>query len=183
MIAVAHTCVMASADLLLHPVRIRIVQALLDGSELPTGELTARLGDIPVATLYRHVAKLSAGGVLTVTGETRVRGAVERRYALDFPNAVVTPETLRTMSTGQHQQAFTVFVATLLADFDRYLDRPEVDLVRDGVSYSQVALWLSDDELDELRRELAESLTARMANKRSSRRPRRMLTTILMPDR
>lgn len=61
MIAVAHTCGMASDDLLLHPVRIRIVQALLDGSELTTGELTARLGDIPVATLYRHVAKLSAG--------------------------------------------------------------------------------------------------------------------------
>lgn len=173
---------MASADLLLHPIRFRVVQALLDGGELTTGELGARLADVPVATLYRHVAKLADAGVLTVVSERRIRGAVERRYKLDFPNAVVGADEFRAMTIDEHRQAFTVFVATLLAHFDRYLDGPDIDVLRDRVSFSQVALWLSDEELEEMRKELVESITTRMANRSSPGRTRRMLTTILLPD-
>ena len=173
---------MASADLLLHPIRFRVVQALLDGGELTTGEIHTRLADVPVATLYRHVAKLADGGVLTVVSEKRVRGAVERRYTLDFPNAVVGAEESRAMTIDEHRQAFRVFVATLLVHFDRYLDGPDVDVVRDGVSVKQVALWLSDEELEEIHRELAESIGNRLSHNNSPGRTRRMLTTILLPD-
>ncbi|MGB3352843.1 MAG: helix-turn-helix domain-containing protein [Mycobacterium sp.] len=173
---------MASADLLLHPIRFRVVQALLDGGELTTGELRARLADVPVATLYRHVGKLADGGVLTVVSETRVRGAVERRYKLDFANAVVGDDELRAMTVDEHRQAFTVFVATLLVHFNRYLDGPDVDVVRDRASFSQVALWLTDEELDQMRSEIVEAISNRLSHKSSPGRRRRMLTTILMPD-
>jgi len=44
-----------------------------------------------------------------------------------------------------HRQAFIAFVAGLLSDFDRYLARDqEVDLLRDGVSYRLMGLWLAD---------------------------------------
>ena len=41
-----------SADLLLHPVRLRIVQAFLGERALTTTELSAELSDIPAASLY-----------------------------------------------------------------------------------------------------------------------------------
>ena len=36
------------------------------------------------------------------------------------------------------------FVAGLLGDFDRYLARGDIDLLRDGVSYRLAGLWLDD---------------------------------------
>ena len=67
----------ATADLLLHPVRLLIVQAFL-GDRGQTSELSSELADIPPASLYRHVARLVDAGVLAVVAERRVRGAVER---------------------------------------------------------------------------------------------------------
>jgi DNA-binding transcriptional ArsR family regulator len=80
---------MASADLLLHPVRLRIIQAFLGDRALTTTQLRDELGDVPPASLYRHVANLVDAGVLTVVSERRVRGAVERGYVLRAAGATV----------------------------------------------------------------------------------------------
>src|SRR3712207_7514085 len=65
---------MATADLLLHPVRLRIVQAFLGDRTLTTADLRSELPDVPVATLYRHVGVLAEAGVLEVVGERRGGG-------------------------------------------------------------------------------------------------------------
>jgi hypothetical protein len=55
-------------------------------------------------------------------------------------------------------------VAGLTADFDRYLERGDVDLVRDGVTYRMAGLWLDDAELAELARDIYAVLQPRIAN-------------------
>lgn len=174
---------MPTADLLLHPVRFQIIGALLDGRARTTAELGEALPGIPVATLYRHIAKLADAAILLVDSETRVRGAVERRYRLDLPNAVVDAAQARTMTAEDHRRAFGVFVATLLADFDRYLAASDIDLARDGVGYSQAALWLTDEELAELTTEIAACLTKRQNNSPTAGRVKRALSTVMIPDR
>ena len=114
---------MTTADLLLHPVRLRIVQAFLGERALTTSALIAELADIPAASLYRHVARLVDAGVLAVVAERRVRGTLERTYVLRLSAASIGPDQLATMSTDDHRQAFMAFVAGLLRDFDRYLAR------------------------------------------------------------
>ena len=44
--------------------------------------LKAVLGDVPQATLYRHVNQLHDGGLLEIVGEQPVRGGVERTYGV-----------------------------------------------------------------------------------------------------
>ena len=51
-----------TADLLLHPHRLRIVQAFLGRDRLTTADLRALLPDIPTATLYRQITTLLDGG-------------------------------------------------------------------------------------------------------------------------
>ena len=80
---------MASADLLLHPIRLRIIQAFLGDRALTTTELRAELPDVAPATLYRQVARLVGAGVLGVVAERRVRGATERTYVLRASSASV----------------------------------------------------------------------------------------------
>src|SRR5580658_3975046 len=57
--ALARLSRMASADLLLHPVRLRIIKAFLGERALTTAQLAAELDDVPPGSLYRHVALLA----------------------------------------------------------------------------------------------------------------------------
>ena len=172
---------MATADLLLHPVRLRVVQALLDGRTLTTSQIREHVPDVSTATLYRHVGVLADAGVLEVVDEQRVRGAVERTYRLQVTAADVDADALAAMTPEDHRRAFTAFIAGLLGEFDRYLDRGRPDLAADGVSYRQAALWLSDEELHELLGEVRAAVGARVANGPAPGRTRRLLSTVLMP--
>lgn len=172
---------MTSADLLLHPVRLRIVQAFLGDRALTTTELRSELPDVPAASLYRHVARLVNAGVLGVVSERRVRGAVERTYILRVAAANIGVGEFEKMTVDEHRQAFTAFVAGLLGDYDRYLARGEIDPVRDGVSYNLAAMWLDDDELGELRRDIARIFGPRLANAPGPGRKRRILGSVLLP--
>jgi DNA-binding transcriptional ArsR family regulator len=145
------------ADLLHHPVRWRVVQALI-GRSLTTGELAELVPDTPPTTLYRHVGVLVKAGVLVVTDERRVRGAVERTY------------TLNTAAADSEN------------DFDRYLARDEVDPLRDGVGMRQAALWLSDDELAQVQARMLAVLEPFLSHEPATGRTRRILSTILVPD-
>jgi Helix-turn-helix domain len=172
---------MASADLLLHPVRLRIVQAFLGDRALTTTQLRAEIPDVPAGTLYRQVAKLVGGGVLTVVSERRVRGAVERTYVLRTSAARIGVNDIAAMSRDQHRNAFLAFVAGLISDFDRYLARHEIDPLRDGASYNLAAMWLDDAELAQLARELYIALQPHLENAPEPGRTRRILATVLLP--
>jgi len=172
---------MTSADLLLHPIRLRIVEAFLGDRALTTSQLRSELPDVPPASLYRHVARLVDAGVLAVVAERRVRGALERTYVLRTSAATISLDDLAKMSADEHRQAFLAFLAGLIGDFDRYLDRGEIDLLRDGVSYRLVGLWLSDNELAELLRQILTVLQPRLANAPKRGRKRRILATVLLP--
>ena len=72
-------------------------------------------------------------------------------------------------------------MAGLIADFDRYLARGDIDLVRDGVTYRMAGLWLDDAELAELARDMYAALQPRLANPPGKGRRRRILGTVLLP--
>jgi DNA-binding transcriptional ArsR family regulator len=172
---------LTSADLLLHPVRLRIVQAFLGDRALTTSDLRSELPDVPPASLYRHVARLVEAGVLTIVGERRVRGAVERTYVLRVAAASINLDEVDRMTREDHRHAFMAFVAGLLGDVDRYLDREDFDPVRDGAGYRLAGLWLDDAEFAEFVRDLARVIQPCLANAPKLGRRRRILGTVLLP--
>lgn len=172
---------MTSADLLLHPVRLRIVQAFLGDRALTTAQLAAELGDVPAGSLYRHVAMLTKAGVLQVVAVRRVRAVVERTYMLRAAAAQVRPDEAGAMTPGQHLSALIAFVAAMLSEAERYLTTGTPDLARDGAGYRVSAMWLTDAELAELLRDLHMVFQARLANAPGKGRRRRMFYTVLFP--
>jgi helix-turn-helix protein len=171
----------SSADLLLHPVRLRIVEAFLGDRSLTTSDLRTELPEVPATSLYRHVARLVDAGVLSVVGERRVRGAVERTYVLRAAAARISPDEIAKMTAEEHRQTFLAFVAGLIGDFDRYLAGGDVDPIRDGLNFSMAGMWLSDTELLELGRELYAVLQPRLASPPKPGRKRHLLATVFIP--
>ncbi|MFE9579730.1 helix-turn-helix domain-containing protein [Nocardia sp. NPDC006044] len=172
---------MDSLELLAHPVRLRIVHALRGGRLLTTAQLCERLPDTSKATVYRHVEMLTAGGILEVAEEERVRGAVQRRYRLHQERATVDPAAAQSLTPDDHRRVFATAMATLLAEFNAYLDRPAADLTRDAVGYRQHAIWLSDDEVLELIEGMRSAILPKLANESTPNRTRYLLSPILFP--
>jgi DNA-binding transcriptional ArsR family regulator len=171
---------MPSAELLLHRVRLRVIEALLGDRKLTTAQLHEELPDVPLPSLYRHVARLVEGGVVEVVGERRVRGAVERTLVLRGQPRV-GPDAAAAMSIEDHRGAFVGYIAALLGDFDRYLAGGDVDLARDGVVYRIAALWLDDEELQEMARGFVTFIQPWLDKPATPARTRRILRTVLLP--
>ena len=168
-------------DLLLHPIRLRIVQALVAAPMTPL-ELKERLGDVAQATLYRHIKQLADGGLLEVTEERSIRGGVERTYRVVTTSVDLGDSELESATPDDHFRYFATFVGTLLADFATYLDQERPALGRDRVGYRQTALWLTDEEFDTLAVTMSAAVQAHADNAPTPGRRRRVLSTITMPD-
>ena len=84
------------------------------------------------------------------------------------------------MSADDHRQAFMAFVAGLLSDADRYLQRRDLDPLRDGVGYHIGGMWLDDAEYTDLLRDLARVIQPRLANAPKKGRRRRIIATVLL---
>lgn len=168
-------------DLLLHPIRLRIIQALL-GSPMTPLRLKDALGDVPQATLYRHINQLHDGGLLEVVDEQPVRGGVERTYSVVAEAVSLRPAEYQDATAEDHLRYFTTFLGTLIDAFGAYLDERSSDLEADGVGYRQAPLWLTDDEFAEVATALREAIRPVLDNAPAPGRRRRLITTIVMPD-
>lgn len=174
-------CGVDALDLLLHPVRLRIVWAFGGGRSRTTADLCLRLPDVPKTTVYRHVALLVEGGLLEIADEQRVRGAVERHYRLHRDRAVIDPKAAASMSLDDHRHGFAAAMAALLAEFNAYLDGPGADPYADLIGYRQGILWLSEEELTETYEAIRAVLAARAANQPTSGRRPRLVSVIQFP--
>lgn len=151
---------MPTANLLLHPVRMRILRTLLGAGELTTAQLRERLPDVSAASMYRHVATLVRAGIIEVVRERPVRGTVERSYRVSQEQGLVDDEARSAMTKEDHRNAFTVFTGALMSDFERYLAREDSEPARQGVLYRQGAVWVTEAEFAALVEEL-EAVVAR----------------------
>src|ERR1700693_664639 len=166
---------MKRADLILHPVRLRIIPAFARGRRLTPQQVASVLPDVPQATLYRQIERLYRGGALAVAAERRVRGGMEGSYVFFEGAASLSPEDLAQSSRDDHLGYFTAFAAGLIAQFEQYLERSEVDLLKDGVGYRQVVLNLTDDEISEMAGALNAAVGRFAAYDQKPGRKRRML--------
>ena len=169
-------------ELLGHPARLRIVHAMRGDRTLTTAQLCARLPDVSKAMVYRHIDLLTAGGILDIAEERRVRGAVERHYRLRQDQATIDPETAASLTPDDHRRAFAVAVAALVAEFNAYLDRENIDPAADPVGYRQHAIWLNHDELHTMIRELRAAIVPHLAHLPTPDRTRYLLSPILFPS-
>jgi DNA-binding transcriptional ArsR family regulator len=172
------------ANLLFHPVRLRIAQLLTGGRQLTATQIAQGVPQVPQASLYRHLNLLVEGGIVTVVAERPVpnRNLVEKVYALNLAAATLQPEDVARASLDDQRRYFTLFLLMVLADFERYLQGQEhLEIPSDTVEYQHHALYLSDEEAHQLLRELRAIRVAAQDKPPSPQRRRRYLTFTFMP--
>lgn len=173
---------MPKLDLIVHPIRLRLIQAFSPGDRLTAHQLAARLPDIPPATLYRHLGALVRGGVLAVVQVRAIRAAQEKVYALVEGATNVGPTESRATTSADHLRHFTVFLGLLRGDFERYLVRQaHPDLAKDGVAYYQIPVYLTEAEHRRFVKELKALLGPLRKNEPNGSRTRRFVNIVTLP--
>ena len=167
------------ADVVLHPVRIRIIQQL-GGRDLTTAELRDTMPEVSQPTLYRHVAALIEAGLIAVAKERRVRGTVERTLTLGARMAHVPAAELHAMDDVQLRSAFLTFLGDLAGRFDRFVEE-DAPGARGFVGFGSMPLYVDDDALAAIQQGLTALLEPYIADTGDGRR-RVTLSTVLVPE-
>ena len=173
----------AKAGLLLHPLRLQIVTAMAS-RRMTAKDLADALPGVPQTTLYRHINALVEGGILQVAEETPIRGTVERTYVLAGPPSL-KPEDLHGMTKQEYEEAFTIYLSTLMSVAQRYLknkgEGETFNPLDDGVELSLGELHLSDEEFETMNRKILELLMAAAGNPPAPHRKKRTFTYLFIP--
>jgi len=168
------------AELIIHPVRLRILRLLSD-RQMTVEEIHQQLGDVPIATLYRHVNTLTDNAMLHVVETRRARGAKEHRYTLAPGGAQLDAADISTFTRDDHRQYFTGFAVHLLNDFNRYITDCDLAKLSDDLGYQQHSQFLNPREQQSLEEEL-KALMERYSNLPPGNGRRQMiLSTVIMP--
>jgi DNA-binding transcriptional ArsR family regulator len=168
-------------DLLLHPVRLRIILATA-GRQVTAQQLANELPDIPQATLYRHINTLAAGGILVVVRRRRVRNTVEKTYALPDRDLLLTAEDLEDAQPEDYIRLFTQYLGLQLGYYVRYIQQGKVDFARDNVVFHMFPVYLSEAETQRLGEAVNAALLPYTKNEPSPERRRYILGVLSLPD-
>jgi hypothetical protein len=141
------------ADLIIHPVRLRIVGAL-QLRQMTTKQLGEALPDVPQATLYRQVNALVEGGILEVAEQRSINGIVESTYTTKKASTHFSREEFAAILPEDHLQYFGVFLGAQMVDAQSYFSSTDYDTTRDGMTYFGANLLLTEEEAQQLRVEL-----------------------------
>src|SRR5262245_25311234 len=140
------------ADLLTHPVRARLILAIL-GRALTTQQIAMLLPDIPRASLYRHIRELVDADVLEVVGETRIRGTVEKTYVVRQKAALLSPEDVQDAGHEEYLRLVTNFLGGMTHVYQAYLAEQEEGFPEE-VFVRWFPLYLTTDEFQMLKHQL-----------------------------
>lgn len=168
---------------MLHPIRMRIIQALLDGKEMTAGEMAEKLQDIPQASLYRHINALLKEEILRVVSENRIRGTLEKVFSLSSTLENATAKEMEEASRADQFNFLFSFLMGLLGEYEEYLQEETINLREDGVSFRQCSVYLSDEEFVTLMNGIGEKLTAAMKNEPGENRRLRTIANVVIPSK
>jgi len=178
---------MERVDLILHPVRFRILEMLV-GESLTTQEMADRLPDVPKSSIYRHVRALLDAELIAVEGTRPVRGVVERTYRLDhLPH--LGPEEIGRLTAEECVHYFRVYVMTLIQGFAAYVNAAggappggqPPDMLADRAGYTETFIWATTEELDRFGAALNDFLRPLLANRPAGGRRRHKIAFITHP--
>ena len=108
------------------------------------------ISDIPSATLYRYLKRMTNDKVLKIVNQTQVRGALEKTYAVDIDVTKDFKEIIDSNSGEAYMQLFMQYIIGFAELFQDYCKRDDIDIVKDKSGFSLSPLYLTDEELEML---------------------------------
>ncbi|MEK4229558.1 helix-turn-helix domain-containing protein [Solibacillus sp. FSL H8-0538] len=147
----------SKAEVLMHPVRMKILQVLMQNKDigLSTLQMSTIIQDVPQATLYRHIQILLDENIIKIIKERKVRSVTEKFYALNEDAARLNEEDLKRLSKEKKLNYISNYQLVLLSQYQNYLATLEkMESAEDTSTFSLIELTLSGEQFQQFQQEL-----------------------------
>lgn len=169
-------------DCLTNPVKCKLLLEIHSQGQTTAKHLADIYTDIPQATLYRSLKKMTSDGILKIVEETPIRGTVERTYALAYDIQKDPDKLLEENSGTVYMQFFFHYIMGFARQFQQYCKSPDINIKNDMTGFSLAPLYLTDEELTVLMKQFSEVIGSVKQNKPASGRKLRNIGIIVSPE-
>lgn len=164
-----------------NPVKCKLLLEIYSQERTTAKHLSDVLNDIPQATLYRNLKKMLNDGLIKVVEKKQVRGTVESTYALALNLNSEFEAILAENSGPLYMQLFMQYFLGFAKQFREYCKSPNIDIKKDMSGFSLSHLYLSDEELIELMKNISNIIKMVEKNEPKAERKLRTLGIIVTP--
>ncbi len=166
-----------------NPVKCKLLLEIYSQERATAKHLSDVLSDIPQATLYRNLKKMLNDGLIKVVEKKQVRGTVENTYALALNLNSEFEAILAENSGPLYMQLFMQYFLGFAKQFREYCKSPNIDIKKDMSGFSLSHLYLSDEELIELMKNISNIIKTVEKNEPKTERKLRTLGIIVTPPK
>lgn len=166
-----------------NPVKCKLLLEIYSQERATAKHLSDVLSDIPQATLYRNLKKMLNDGLIKVVEKKQVRGTVESTYALALNLNSEFEAILAENSGPLYMQLFMQYFLGFAKQFREYCKSPNIDIKKDMSGFSLSHLYLSDEELIELMKNISNIIKTVEKNEPKTERKLRTLGIIVTPPK
>lgn len=165
---------------MMHPLRIKIIQELAVKEKATTKEIQKACGDCSQATLYRHLKEMLEYDLIEVVEENNINGIIEKVYSIKTDVSKELMSNKEKMSKDDFQNIFNQFLITIMSDLRSYLEQEKaIENIQNNIGLVSQSLFLSDEELLEMMREIVKIISLRINNEKTSIRKLRKVSYIV----
>lgn len=146
-------------DILMHPVRMKICQALMRNREngLTPLEMVKIIKDVPQATLYRHLQTMVDSDIVHVIKEKKVKSVSEKYYAINEEEAKIEGSEWKGLSSKEKLDYISYYQLSLMTQYQSYLKKlDEQNSQEDSATFSVVELKIDEEHFTQFQNELNE---------------------------
>lgn len=134
-------------DCFTHPVKCKLLLEIQIAGKTTAKQLTEKYSDIPPATLYRYLKRMTSDGILKIVEENQIRGTVEKTYSLAFDFGEGTQNMLEANSGDAYMQLFMQYISGFVRQFQEYCARSDINIKEDISSFTAAPIYATDEEL------------------------------------
>lgn len=168
-------------DTFTNPVKCKIFMEVQKCKETNAKHLAETLSDVPQATLYRYLKKMTADGILKIVNETPIRGVIEKTYAIAMDMKKGFEEMIDQNSGEAYMQSFMQYMLGFAEQFQTYCGQDNIDIINDRSGFSLTHLYLTDEELEALVKKIGDTIKPFTENPSREDRNVRTIGLIVSP--
>ncbi|MBR6996683.1 MAG: helix-turn-helix domain-containing protein [Ruminococcus sp.] len=134
--------------ILTDPISNRIIQQIRKNQKMTVSEILAVTPDIPRATVYRRIERMTSAGVIEIVETHKVRGQAEHTYSVK--NIYITAK-----DSGENgMEIMTASFVQMFHLCSEYFKSENADVERDKLFILNYAIRLSDHDFSEMLKEI-----------------------------
>ncbi len=164
-----------------HPIKCKLLLELYSAGKATAKQLAEIYNDIPQATLYRYLKRMTNDGILKVIEENQVRGTVEKTYAVAIGLDSMGQELVGENAGDAYMQMFMQYVFGFIKQFQEYCKNPDINISKDQSGFSLAPIYANDEELASAIAEYVKIVQSLYKNQPTPDRKLRTLGLIISP--